>query len=448
MITFKRRVIALLAALTLLCSAVNAARAQALIRDTEIEDLLRELANPVFDAANLTARDVGIFIVRNEQLNAFVAGGQNLFLNTGLISKAQSPEQLLGVIAHETGHIAGGHLSRANSALDRAGTEMIIGSLLGLAAAVAGAPEVGTAVIAGGLTVAQSNLLAFSRAQEQAADQAAISYLERLGLPPTGLLQFFGVLEQSSFGLDRGGSAFLRSHPLTRDRVLFVQERAASSPSRGRSLPAPIHDAFARSKAKLDGFLNEPAATLRQYRGETIVDRYARTIAQYRKPDLETALDMVRQLIRDEPQNPHFRELEGQMLFENGRTAAAIGPYREAVRLDPTSAMFRFGLARALLEQPQPAAAEAAAELREVVGREPENAAAWRFLGIAEGKAGRHGASALAFTEAAVLRHDRDDARLWYSRAEAAIAPGDPNWLRLQDLDRAVDDLRERERGR
>jgi predicted Zn-dependent protease len=410
---------------------------------------LHELADPVFAAAGLVPRDVDIFIVRDDQLNAFVAGGQNLFLNTGLISRAKTPEQLLGVIAHETGHIAGGHLSRANTALNRAGTEMIIGSLLGLAAAVAGAPELGTAVIAGGLTFAERNLLAFSRAQEQSADQAAVTYLERLSLPPSGLLEFFDVMEQSSLGLDRGGTAFMRTHPLTRDRVLFIQQRAASSPYRGRELPADIHELFARSIAKLDAFSNEPATTLRQYGGDRVVDRYAQAIAYYRRPDLQRALDIIHGLIREEPANPHFRELEGQMLFENGRTAAAIAPYREAVRLDPTSSMFHFGLARALLEQPgQEAAAEAARELREVVAREPDNASAWRFLGIAEGKAGRQGPSALAFTEAAVLRRDRDDARLWYARAQAAISPADPNWLRLQDLDPVVDDLRDSGRGR
>ena len=90
------------------------------------------------------------------------------------------------MIAHETGHIAGGHLSRTMQAQQNAGISSIAGVLLGAAAAVAGAPQLGTAIIAGGATVAQSGFLKFSRGQEQAADQAAVTYLRALQMSPRG----------------------------------------------------------------------------------------------------------------------------------------------------------------------------------------------------------------------------------------------------------------------
>jgi predicted Zn-dependent protease len=442
MARIRQNLTGLVACLALACLWALPLGAQSVIRDAEIEDHLRALADPIFQAAGLDPGAVDLLIVQDQQLNAFVAGGQNLFINTGLLLRAESPEQVAGVLAHETGHIAGGHLSRAYLARDRAGTEMLIGSILGLAAAAVGAPQLGAAIAAGGLTVAQQGFLSFSRAQEQSADQAAITYLEALDLPPSGLLEFLRILETSSMRLDRGRNPFVRTHPLTQERLSFLELRDRNSPHHGQELDAQTQLGFARSKAKLAAFLGDPAVTLRSYGGAGLVDRYAQAIAYYRIPDLPRALELVDGLIAEIPTDPYFHELKGQILFENGRTAEAIAPYREATRLVPEASMIRFGLARALLEQPgEESTAEAARHFAEVVRREPMNATGWRFLGIAEGRLGHHGASAMALTEAAVLRRDRQDARLYLARAEQNMTPADPAWLRLQDLRRVVEDL-------
>lgn len=429
--------------LTIFCGTAQAA---SVIRDTEIEDLLEKIMTPIFKAAGLEPGDIHFYIVNDSSLNAFVAGGQNIFINTGLFIRAQTPEQLQGVLAHETGHIAGGHLARGSQAMDRAGSQMIIGSILGLAAAVVGAPEVGMAMMAGGLTVAQSQYLSFSRTQERSADQAAVTFLARDHLPPTGLLQFFQILSQEGRMVGgEGANPFLRSHPLTQDRIQFLEDQASKSPYQGNRLPPAIDEQFDRSRAKLDAYLAPTADTLKKYAGDSLIDRYAQAIAYYKIPDLKRSLSLIDGLIKDYPRDPYFEELKGQVLFENGRTAEAIAPYREALRLKVDAPLLRYGLARALLEQPQNEAdaKEAAALLEEVTRVEPENASAWRFLGIAQGQVGKVGDSSLALTEYALLTRNYNDARLYISRAKATIPPGTPSFYRMQDLERAVDDLRE-----
>ena len=435
------RIWAIVAMLAVLGAGAPAG-AQSLIRDAEIEADLRRLADPIFASAGLDPASVRVFIVNDPSLNAFVAGGQNMFVNTGLIQSAQTPEQLAGVIAHETGHISGGHLSRLQSAVGQANTEAIIGALLGAAAIAAGAPQVGTAVIAGGATVAERNLLRFSRGQEQAADQAAIRYLESESLPPTGLYEFFKILETQNLRINREGPEYLRTHPLTRDRINFLGASVEASPYRGQTLPPEQHVAHARAVAKLDGFLGEPMDVLARRSSDSFEDRYARAVALFRRGDTDRSLEMVEALMVDEPDDPHLHELEGQILFESGRIAESVPAYREALRGVPNAALVRFGLARALLETHDDASiAEAAALLREVVRVEPDNPTAWRFLGIAEGRLGHDGRASLALAEQAVLVRNQEDVQLHLRRARQHVQPGDPDWIHLQDLEQAAERL-------
>jgi predicted Zn-dependent protease len=429
-------------ATALLAVAALPASAATVIRDAEIEATIREIADPIFKAARLDPESIDIYILNDDKLNAFVAGGQNLFLNTGLIMRTESPDQLAGVIAHETGHIAGGHLSRSRDAMASAGTSGIVGALLGAAAAVAGAPQLGTAIMAGGATVAQRSFLAFSRAQEQTADQAAVNYLTTLKMSPEGLLEFFRILDTQNLRITGDGNPYLRTHPLTRERIASMEDDVARSPYRDAKPNPALAADHARAVAKLDGFLANPAQVLARRTGDSLPDRYARAVAYYRIPDLDKALDLIDGLIEQRPEDPYFHELKGQMLFENGRIADAIAPYRQAVRYRPDSALLRYGLARALIEQDSDKdLAEAAALLQEAVRIEPSNAAAWRSLGIAEGKRGREGPAAMALAEQAVLLRNREDAELYVQRARQLTKPDDPNWYRLQDLARAIEDI-------
>jgi predicted Zn-dependent protease len=422
----------------------GAARAAgiSLIRDAEIEATLQQIAGPILDAAGLGRNSVQIYIVNDNQLNAFVAGGMNLFLNTGLIMRTEHAGQLAGVMAHEIGHISGGHLSRAGGAQRRAAAEMILATVLGAAAAVAGAPGLGTAIISGGQSYAQGGLMRFSRGQEQSADQAGVSFLERSGISAAGLAEFFHILESQNVLAVSRMSPYLQTHPLTRDRIRFVENQVAAENGRFAESPAGWELAHGRMVVKLEAFLLDPREVLQRYQtDDTLLGRYARTIALYRLPDLSAALQAVDALLAEYPDDPYFHELKGQMLFENGHVAEAIAPYREAVRLRPDASLLKVGLAQALIESGAPGAnAEATAQLEEAVAREPTNASAWRLLGIAQGRDGLEGPSNLSLAEYALLIGKQDDARLYAKRAEAKIDPSNPAWLRLQDVLRVIDE--------
>ncbi len=429
--------------LALTCLLSLPALAATVIRDAEIEDTVHRIADPVFEVAGLDRESIDIYLLNDPTLNAFVSGGQNLFINTGLILRTKNPDELRGVIAHETGHIAGGHLSRTVEAREQAMAKTLLGAVLGVAAAVAGAPEVGTAMLFGGATFGQQGMLAFSRGQEQAADQAAVNYLDRLHESPEGLRDFFETLENQNLRISGGGNVYARTHPLTQDRIRFMDEQVVRSRYRDNHITGDLVDAHQRMVAKLDGFLSNPKDVLTRRQSDSIPDRYARAVALYRIPDVDGAIKIMDGLIADEPKNPYFHELKGQILFENGKVAAAVSPYREAMRYRPASALIRIGLARALLEQgnDQASTAEAVALLEEATRLEPRNPGAWRFLGIAYGKAGREGMASMALAEQAVLVGDKDDARLYLRRARDAIPPSDPNWIHLQDLLRSVQDM-------
>jgi predicted Zn-dependent protease len=348
--------------------------------------------------------------------------------------------QVAGVIAHEVGHIAGGHLSRIPAAANRATAEMILATLLGAASAVVGVPELGAAILSGGQTYAQSGFMKFSRGQEQAADQAGVNYLDRAGVSSRGLAEFFRVLEKENVLAVSSMSPYLQSHPLTRDRINFVDNHVRNSPVAEE--PPGQAEAHARMVVKLQAFLGNPRQILQRYeQDQSVPGRYARAIAYYRLPDLDRALAEIDRLLAEYPDDPYFHELKGQMLFENGRVEAAIEPYEEAVRLAPGEPLLEIGLGRALMEAGgEGRNREAIGYLENAMQHEPTNAFGWRMLGIAQGREGREGLSNLSLAEYALLVGKPDDARLYARRAEGRIDPSDPAWLRLQDVLRVIEE--------
>jgi predicted Zn-dependent protease len=417
----------------------SVAKAASVIRDAEIEATVAAIAHPLFEAAGLDADSVRVFIIRDDTLNAFVAGGQNLFLHTGLIIRTQSPEQLAGVIAHETGHIAGGHLSRTGDAIQQAQTSSIIGAVLGAAAAVAGAPQLGTAILAGGTTVAERSFLKFSRGQEQAADQAGFSYLEQVGWSPEGLVEFFEVLESQNLRITSEGDEYRRTHPLTRTRISNLRAQADQSPHRDDRMPDDLQAAHSRMVAKLDGFLANPRRVLDRYQGDEPDAVYARSIALFREANMDAAVEGLQTLIDAGDDTAYMHELIGQIRFESGDVANAAGDYRTAVEMLPDNALLRFGLGRALIETGD--YDEAALHLKQATAIEPGNAGAWRFLGIAEGRRGNEGLASIALAESAVLTGNKEDAQLYLGRAKDRLSESDPAYIRILDLERALDSL-------
>jgi predicted Zn-dependent protease len=413
------------------------ARGFSLIRDAEIENTIRMFGTPLFAMAGLEPAAVRVYLVKDSSLNAFVAGGQNIFINTGLLIASDSANQVVGVIAHETGHITGGHLARTQDALRDASAQSILAMVLGAAAAVAGQGGAGGAIIAGGVHVAQRSLLRYSRVQESSADQAAMDFLDQTGQSALGMLQFFEKLGDQEALLTASQDPYVRSHPLTRERVNAV--RAHVERSRQSDLPDPpaYVEAHARMKAKLIAFLQSAPQTLRQFpeSDTSLPARYARAIARYRQRQTDQALAEVDALIAERPADPYFHELKGQILLEHGHAEAAIPPYAEAVRLLPNEALLRIALGQAQVSAKSAGHLEAAVKnLEKAIRLAPREPGAWRWLGMAHGRQGDIGRAALATAERYMLLGKFKDAMGQARRATKALPAGSPGQLRAQDI--------------
>ena len=414
--------------------------APALIRDEEIETTIRSWSTPIFRTADLDPSAVSVYIVPDTGLNAFVSGGQNIFLTSGLLMRSESPGQVKGVIAHETGHIAGGHLARLQEALKNAQIESIIAMVLGAGIVATGKKQAGAggiAVITGGQEIAGRNLLKYTRGQEAAADQAAMSYLDRTEQSSKGMEDFMRILANQEAIYMGQGDPYMRSHPLTQDRIEVIGNHVAHS--RLSDVPATPQDilAHARMRAKLLAFLEPLDHTLKEYpeSDTSLPARYARAIAYYRKANLARALPLIDGLIVEHPNDLYFHELRGQMLFENGHVAKAVQSYKVAVELKPGSALLLTMLAQAQLELNDQAQTKAATvHLVKAVKLEKDNAASWNFLAIAYGRQGEIGLSSLALAEKFLIHGSNKDAHAQAKRAENALPHGSPGWLRAQDI--------------
>ncbi len=412
------------------------------IRDAEIEHIIGRFAEPIFRVAGIDPRAVGIYLVSDPRPNAFVTGGLNMFFTTGLLTQTSGPDQLIGVIAHETGHLAGGHLARGQEQLESARRTAIVSALLGVAAALAaGDAGAGAAVISGGQQVAERTFLTYSRAMEGAADQAGVTYLDRAGFSAEGMLTFFEKLEDQELLPQNRQAEYVRTHPLTRDRIDFVRQHVRSAVTTGRALPDEYIESYRRIQAKLIGFLQPQVGVSRYRDDDTVSGRYGRAIAQFRIGNLGAALDLMDGLIGDEPDNPFFHELKGQMLLENGQPAAARAYYERANALFPGEPTLMVPLAQTMLATQPDGQLQGAIELlnQSVAARYGGTPLAWRLLATAYGRSGNIGMAAVALAEEGMARGDSATARQQAQRALQTLPEGSSGWLRAQDVLRAAE---------
>jgi predicted Zn-dependent protease len=409
-----------------------------IIRDAEIENTIRTYATPLFQAAGLSPRAISVYLIADDSLNAFVTQGNRMFLHTGFLMASENPLQTIGVIAHETGHIAAGHYIGRRDEIETAGLTAAATSLIGILAGIAtGDGRVAAAVSQGGLDVALRNLLAFTRGQEQAADQAAVRYLNGTGLSPEGLLEFFEILEDQEVLLTSSQDPYLRTHPLTSDRISFLRQAVATSPHTGEPVPDSLMERHQRMRAKLVGFLGTPKQVYDMFpqNDTSLPARYAHAIIAFKQGFLDDALPILDGLIAERPEDPFFRELRGQMLLENQRVAEALPEYEQAVALRPNDPQLLMRLAQVQIELGDPAALRGAVEnLTAVLAREPDNASAWRFSAIANGRLGNEGMAALSLAEYNYARRDWRDAAGQAEKAKTLLEEGSPGWLRAADL--------------
>lgn len=443
-IGFKRAIAAAALAAMSITGFGEPARAQSggglnLIRDAEIEATIRAFATPIWADAGLQPDAVTINLVNDRTLNAYVAGGQNMFVHTGLLLRADNAGQLLGVLAHETGHIAHGDLAKIPGEMRAA----LITSLLSIVAGAAAAASTGqgsgvNAGILAGQSLAERNFFAFSRGVEAAADQAGVNFLDDTHMSSAGFLRFMEVLQHQELLSTNRQDPYLRTHPLTLERIEFLRNHAATSPWTSVPVPADYADRFDRMRAKLWGFLDPPEQTLRRFPAgdHAVTARYARAIAYYREADLPRALPLIDGLIAEEPNNPWFQELKGQMLFENGKVADAVAPYARAVELAPTSALLRVESAQVRIETENPALLKpAVADLIEASHREHDMPLLWNLLAIGYGRDGQLGQAAVAQAEGALLDDRFSRAREEARKAMRLLPVGSPGWQRAQDIE-------------
>ncbi|WP_321491177.1 M48 family metalloprotease [uncultured Hyphomonas sp.] len=431
--TFLRYIAMAAAALSVAVSA----SAQGFIRDAEIEETLREWTNPILDVAGLNHEDVGLYVINDPSLNAFVANGQNIHMHTGLIIAADSPGQIKGVLAHETCHIACGHTVTRSRAAGVASRPALISIGLGILAIAAGEGGAGAALIGSSQQFAALNFFVHTRSEEAMADTAAVSYLTELGQSPEGIVEFFEKFRAQEVISQARRYPYFRSHPLASDRIRNVRMLADESPTRDVPPTEREQYQYEMMRAKLIGFLDTAGKVRREYpdSDQSEPARYARSIAAMQASDMRVALDGIDSLLADEPDNPYFWELKGQILFEGGQTAESVEPHRRSLELKPGQPLLLINYARSLNARAEPGDVEAAeSALRDALIAEPENAFAWQQLAITLEKQGRRAEAQLATAESAYAVGDLQRANIFAHRARDQLDRNTVNYRRADDI--------------
>ncbi|MCK1335187.1 putative Zn-dependent protease [Bradyrhizobium sp. LM6.10] len=419
------------------------------LRDTETEQLLREYTRPILRVAGLEKQNIQMVIVNEGSFNAFVADGRRIFVNYGAILQSETPNQIIGVLAHETGHLAGGHLSKLREQLANAQTQMIIAMLLGAGAMVAGSTRgsgsagnnglanAGAAAIAGPQEMIRRTLLSYQRQQEENADRAGVKFLTATQQSPKGMYETFKRFTSESLFAARGTDPYLQSHPMPAERVAALQQFASASPYWDKKDDPALQLRHDMVRAKISAFMERPETVYRRYpqTNDSMPARYARAISTYLHGDLRSALAQIDALIQVQPNNAYFYEVRGQALLEGGKPAEAIPALRKAVALSNNAPLIEMLLGQALVGSDNKAYTDDAVRiLRSAVAREPEAQLGYMQLAMAYGRKGDYAEADLASAQAAYLRGDNKTARELATRAKTRFAVGTPGWVKADDI--------------
>lgn len=431
-----RRILALLSLLILFVA--QPAVAQSILRDAESEALFNDMSADIIRAAGLEPRNVRIVLISDPSVNAFVAGGQIVYLHSGLIDEADTANEVQGVIAHEIGHIVGGHVPLMDRGFQPAMGVSIVSLLLGVAAMAAGAGEAGAGILAMGQRAALGTVLAFTRTQESAADAAGARFLNNAGVSGKGMIGFFQKLQNTEYRLAvPQDNAYERTHPMSGQRISNLRNDLQTAAAWNKPNDADIERRFKRVQAKLRGYVNEPERTLRLYPASdtSAPARYARAYAYHKSGYPQQAAAETMALVASDPDDPYFLELEGQILLESGKTAEALVPLREAAERTRSAPLIASTLGHALLATENEAnLAEAERVLKQSVSRDRENPFAWVQLGTVYERKGDGPRAALATAERASLMRDPNVALVSAERAMAGLPQGSAEWIRAQDI--------------
>jgi len=423
-------------AVGLVLAAASPAAAQSAIRDTEIEEIIHEWSDPVFTAMGLEPSEIEILLINDNDLNAFATRGRIMGVNTGLILKTRNPNELLGVIGHEAGHIRNRHTLR-DGAQGAAMQPMLMTMALGALAIAAGAPDAGAVLLGNSQYFGTLSALRYMTHQEGEADNTAARALQSAGLSGRGLVTFFENFRSQEVFSDARRYPYFRSHPLSSDRIENLR-RFVAEQSNYDQVDSPERIAqHALIVAKIHAFLDAPNQTLREYPESdvSLPGRYARAIAWYRDGQTDRALAAVDALLAEQQENPYFWELRGQILFEEGRPAEAIGAHQRSVELKPDAPLLRINLAHALIETRDPARLEQAVdELKRATALERDNTMGWRLLSQAYASQGKEGEARLASAEMYFAAGAELQATQFALRARDMLERGSAEWTRAMDI--------------
>ena len=416
------------------------------LRDTESEQLLRDYTRPVLRAAGLEKQNIQVVIINDRAFNAFVADGHRIFVNYGALMQSETPNQIIGVLAHETGHLAGGHLAKMHEQLARAQTQMIIAMLLGAGAMAVGARggnsdnglvNAGAAAVSAPQEIIRRSLLSYQRQQEENADRAAVKFLNATGQSAKGMYETFRRFTNDSLFASYGADPYVQSHPMPAERVAALEQMARTSPYWDKKDDPALQMRHDMMRAKISAFMERQDTVYRRYplSDTSMPARYAHAISTYLHGNLRSALVLIDGLVEAQPANPYFYELRGQALLEGGKPAEAIAPLRKAVQLSNHAPLIEMLLGQALVGTDNKAySEEAIAILRAAVARETEAPLGFTQLAMAYAKKGDYADADLASAQAAYLRGDNKTARDLASRAKTRFAIGTPGWVKADDI--------------
>jgi predicted Zn-dependent protease len=418
----------------------------AILRDTESEQLLRDYTRPILRVAGLEKQNIQVTIINESVFNAFVADGHRIFVNYGALMQSETPNQIIGVLAHETGHLAGGHLSKLREQVAVAQTQMVIAMLLGAGAIAAGAKgsygnsglaNAGAAALSAPQEVIRRNLISYQRQQEENADRAGVKFLTATGQSAKGMYDTFKRFSNDNLFAAHGADPYVQSHPMPAERVAALEEIARTSPHWEKKDDPALQLRHDMMRAKISAFMERQDTVYRRYplSNTSLPARYAHAITTYLHGDLHSALTQIDGLIQVQPNNPYFYELRGQALLEGGRPAEAIAPLRKAVQLSNNAPLIEMLLGQALVASDNKAYAdEAIGILRAAVARETEAPLGYLQLAMAYSRKGDLAEADLASAQAAYLRGDNKTARDLASRAKTRFAIGTPGWVKADDI--------------
>lgn len=449
-IAFLRPALLLLCILSLL-AGTQKARAQGLsiIRDAEIEALLEDYARPIFEAAGFGGGRVTVRIVNNDSFNAFVLDGANVFIHTGTLMQAKTPNEVIGVIAHESGHIAGGHMAALRARIAKDQTRALLAQVLGIGAMVAGGVsggsggrqtmEGGQAIMQGGTNIIMKGLLAERRSQESAADQAGLKYLTATKQSGRGMLDTFERFKQQEYLSADMQDPFVRSHPLSVERLANLNALVKASPYVNRKDPPSLQLRHDLMRAKLSGYLESPSIVLNRYpeSDKSLPGRYARAIATFFRGGpgaLNDAMKQIDGMIRENPKYPYFYELKADFLMRSGKMKQAVPDLDQTLKLAPGSPLIQVELARALQGNGETGDLKESITLLRKSLITDENGKAYRLLANAYYKQGKRPEADAMTAQAYFYEGDVKQAQIFAKRAQSRLKAGSPEWLKNGDI--------------